>query len=248
MRITQLPLVVNLDSVIQSILVEDEAHVGRQGPRTAEHVLGTRVSELRRARGWPQEELARRMRDAGFTWRQTTVAKTEKADRPVRVNEAAALARLFETTIEQLTTPGQPLIDRLEKARQELIVLEADAKRAALEAEQKGAQQNFLRNQVEAIEALIVFWREQTVAALTDAVPRVRNWSPGWLVLLAEAGIPREVAETAEQKAADQFKSTEPPVEEPGGEYFNWLVAMNIVEWFKSSGGGEDHGKHPEAS
>ena len=74
---------------------------------TAEQVLGKRVAELRQARGWSQDELARRMTDAGFHWRQTTVAKTEKADRPVRVNEAATLMQLFGVDIDYLVTSHQ---------------------------------------------------------------------------------------------------------------------------------------------
>lgn len=44
------------------------------------------------------------MIDVGHSWRQTTVAKTEAADRPIRVNEAAALAGVFGITINDLLT------------------------------------------------------------------------------------------------------------------------------------------------
>jgi transcriptional regulator with XRE-family HTH domain len=62
---------------------------------TAERKFGERVKELRNRRGWSQEKLADLMSAAGFPWRQTTTAKTEAADRPVRVSEVAALARIF---------------------------------------------------------------------------------------------------------------------------------------------------------
>lgn len=62
------------------------------------------MKSLRIARGWPQQELATRMSDEGFSWRQTTVAKTEAADRPIRVNEAAALAGIFGITLNDLLT------------------------------------------------------------------------------------------------------------------------------------------------
>ena len=42
-----------------------------------------------------QQAVASRMVDAGHSWRQTTVAKTERAARPIRVNEVASLARIF---------------------------------------------------------------------------------------------------------------------------------------------------------
>ncbi|WOX09164.1 helix-turn-helix transcriptional regulator [Streptomyces sp. N50] len=71
---------------------------------TAEDVVGRRVKALRLARGWSQQELATRMKDQGQPWRQTTVAKTEAADRPIRVNEAASLAAVFGITISDLLT------------------------------------------------------------------------------------------------------------------------------------------------
>jgi len=49
-----------------------------------------------------QQAVADAMVEAGFTWRQTTVAKTEAAERPVPVAELVALARLFETPIPEL--------------------------------------------------------------------------------------------------------------------------------------------------
>jgi hypothetical protein len=42
------------------------------------------------------------MQLAGFKWGQTTVAKTEGGTRPVRVNEAVALAACFGLTINEL--------------------------------------------------------------------------------------------------------------------------------------------------
>jgi transcriptional regulator with XRE-family HTH domain len=71
---------------------------------TAEDVVGRRVKSLRSARGWSQQELATRMSDRGFSWRQTTVAKTEAADRPIRINEAQGLAVVFGITVNDLLT------------------------------------------------------------------------------------------------------------------------------------------------
>lgn len=44
------------------------------------------------------------MSDRGFSWRQTTVAKTEAADRPIRINEAQGLAIVFGITVNDLLT------------------------------------------------------------------------------------------------------------------------------------------------
>lgn len=96
---------------LTSIPVEDQTQSTEDAPRTvgdalgtAEDVVGRRVKALRVARGWSQQELATRMRDQGQPWRQTTVAKTEAADRPIRVNEAASLAAVFGITVGDLLT------------------------------------------------------------------------------------------------------------------------------------------------
>ena len=69
---------------------------------TAEVVFGARLRALRRSQGVTQAELAGEMRRAGFNWHQTTVAKTEAAQRPVRVNEANHAAAIFGVSLIEL--------------------------------------------------------------------------------------------------------------------------------------------------
>ena len=64
-----------------------------------EQMFGARVKQLRKARGWTQDELARRLTAAGFPTGQTTVAKMESGDRPTSVGEIATIAELFETPV-----------------------------------------------------------------------------------------------------------------------------------------------------
>lgn len=109
--------------------------IGAPLPDRAEAVLGERVRELRRARGWSQDELARRMRSAGFSWLQSTVAKTEAADRPIRVDEAASLATILGVDIADLIRPAvHPSAQRIQQLTAEKRVLESDylSKRNAL--------------------------------------------------------------------------------------------------------------------
>ena len=55
------------------------------------------------------------MLGAGFSWQQSTVAKTEAAARPVRVDEAAALAGIFGVTVDDLVRPElHPLTTRIQ--------------------------------------------------------------------------------------------------------------------------------------
>ncbi|GAA1082999.1 hypothetical protein GCM10009648_21710 [Tsukamurella spumae] len=61
-----------------------------------EAAFGAKVKQWRRGRGWSQDELASRMTELGFDMHQTTVAKIESGNRPLRVAEAAALAHIFD--------------------------------------------------------------------------------------------------------------------------------------------------------
>ncbi|MGW6003569.1 helix-turn-helix domain-containing protein [Oerskovia enterophila] len=42
--------------------------------------------------GWSQQELAEALRDAGVSSHQTTVAKVERGERPLKMTEAVAVA------------------------------------------------------------------------------------------------------------------------------------------------------------
>ena len=59
---------------------------------------------FRQARGLSQQQVADAMVGLGFSWRQTTVAKTEAAERPVPVGEVVALAGLLGVGIHDLLT------------------------------------------------------------------------------------------------------------------------------------------------
>lgn len=73
---------------------------------TPEQVFGARLRDLRQQHLLSQRQVAEAMVEQGFSWRQTTAAKTEAAERPVPIGEAVALARLFGTTVSDLTSDG----------------------------------------------------------------------------------------------------------------------------------------------
>jgi transcriptional regulator with XRE-family HTH domain len=112
--------------------------------RDPERLAGQQLRRLRIAREWTQEDVAQRMRTAGYaSWHQTTIAKIEGAQRPLRVRELVALAGVFGIAPSDLLSPAgwnlQTLEDieaelpQLEAAREELI-LKAAAADEALEA------------------------------------------------------------------------------------------------------------------
>ena len=63
-------------------------------------LTGARVRELRTRRDMHQAVLALAMRRSGFRWHQQTVARVEAGSRPVRLNEATALAEIFGVPLE----------------------------------------------------------------------------------------------------------------------------------------------------
>ncbi len=70
-----------------------------------ERVIETLI-DLREERGWSQSELARKMVDAGWPkYTQMTVSRTEKGERPIRLDEADALASVFGIDLYNLWTP-----------------------------------------------------------------------------------------------------------------------------------------------
>ncbi len=115
---------------------------------TPEELAGDEVRRLRLARRWSQEEVARRMSAAGHgNWHQTTVGKTELATRPLRLNEAVALAGLFEIPVTQLIAPItlkaediQAELDTLEERWAELQAAHRTAQAQHAEAVQAAYQ------------------------------------------------------------------------------------------------------------
>lgn len=84
-------------------------HNPRDHVKSTEERFGTRVRALREATGMPQAHIARVLTVShGLKWDQSTVARTEAAQRPIRLIEAAALAEVF----------GVPLGDLLDDFRE----------------------------------------------------------------------------------------------------------------------------------
>lgn len=81
--------------------------------------------DLREERGWSQSELARRMVDAGWPkYTQMTVSRTEKGERPIRLNEAESLAEVFGIDLYNLWIPRQ--LRRYGAANEQVLRLAAE--------------------------------------------------------------------------------------------------------------------------
>lgn len=59
---------------------------------TVPTATGAAIRKKREELGWSQQELAEALKDAGVSWHQTTVAKVERGERPLKMTEAVAVA------------------------------------------------------------------------------------------------------------------------------------------------------------
>jgi transcriptional regulator with XRE-family HTH domain len=97
MRLVGVTLPVNLAEHVPLTAMDD-------GDKTPEEIVGANIKAMRSQLGLTQAELAEAMQGLGYSWIQTTVAKTEAADRPLRVNEVADLAQILGTRLPDLVS------------------------------------------------------------------------------------------------------------------------------------------------
>jgi transcriptional regulator with XRE-family HTH domain len=90
-----------------NILIRYGGHMVAYEPDSLpEAELAQRLRGLRAQRRWSQADLAQLMSDGyGLRWHQTTIAKIEAGQRPIGLNEAAALAQVFEIPGSELLMP-----------------------------------------------------------------------------------------------------------------------------------------------
>lgn len=67
-----------------------------------ERLVTDRLSARREEIGATQREVAERMQQSGHDWHHTTVLRTEKGQRPLRVAELASLATALHTSMADL--------------------------------------------------------------------------------------------------------------------------------------------------
>lgn len=71
------------------------AESGRASMLYLERVMCDKFRMLREERGWSQKDLAEKVREYGFDFHQSTIAKLESGARPLRVAEMYALSHVF---------------------------------------------------------------------------------------------------------------------------------------------------------
>jgi membrane protein involved in colicin uptake len=81
------------------------------------------------------------MSEYGYDWHQTTVGRVETATRPLRLNEAVALAALFEIPVTQLIAPAE----RVDEANLDAEIGETRERWAEAVAASEGARADAAR-------------------------------------------------------------------------------------------------------
>lgn len=83
--------------------------MGYQAAGTINETFGQRVRDIRQQLGLSQRQVATMMASThGTPWHQTTVAKTETGERPVKLSEAVALATAFGVPVADLLADAGP--------------------------------------------------------------------------------------------------------------------------------------------
>ena len=75
----------------------------RQLPAPWEENFRANLVRLREGAGMTQTDLARALRDYGLAFHQQTVQRIEAGDRPLRLNEAIAVSKIFQQSLEGMT-------------------------------------------------------------------------------------------------------------------------------------------------
>lgn len=113
--------------------------MNNQRESIVEQVVGRRVAALRRARDWSQAELGERLAAFGLPMTQPVVWKLERGQRPLRVSEVDALARIFDLPlVAMLDTTGD--MAREETLSERVRLSAAGAADARLRVEQQEAR------------------------------------------------------------------------------------------------------------
>lgn len=113
-------------------MANEQATVAGNGRPDPEVQAGRALRRLRTARGWSQEEVARRMKAYGYDFHQTMIAKIEAAQRPIRVRELADFAALYGVEAHELIYPPA---GSLKEAAKEISALRGQLQEVTARAE-----------------------------------------------------------------------------------------------------------------
>lgn len=127
----------------------EKRELAEANAREVRRIFGVTVRNIRKLRGWSQEELARQLSEIGVTMHQTTVAKMENGARPTSVDELVLVARVLGVRPADLTPPEDPDRENVRGRLAELKAIndEIRQRRATVEAITEGLEELIARRE-----------------------------------------------------------------------------------------------------
>lgn len=166
--------------------------MGKQS--AAETRFRERVEEERRRRKWSRADLAKMLQNKGFEHIYTsTVAKIEYGERSVRIDEATAIADLFDVPLDVLlgrtTGPESDLAQRLRTVRETTALFEFQLQ-GLLQGLDDRWHDLYVGAEFEGRELLHADFRIATNALIEarDALGRLTRWRPKRELPMGETG------------------------------------------------------------
>ncbi|MDX3747489.1 helix-turn-helix transcriptional regulator [Streptomyces sp. AK08-02] len=137
-----------------------------QPPHDPERVIGREMRRIRERMGLTQLEVAERMLKNGFRFHQTQIAKMERGERPIRVNEWIAIATALGTSVQDMLASeiGARIGESPEKP---LNLAELERERDAVHQRLRAAEDQLARARDQATATRLA--RDVAEAAARDA-------------------------------------------------------------------------------
>ncbi|MEU6039766.1 helix-turn-helix transcriptional regulator [Actinomadura sp. NPDC047616] len=110
-----------------------------------EIVFAQRAREVREKLGMSQTQLSTALRLKGVKIDPTSITRLEKGTRGIRLDEAVAIARVFDRTVDEMLRPALPPEEQLREAEKQADVARWRAARAVAEMEVAWARLSRLR-------------------------------------------------------------------------------------------------------
>lgn len=169
-------------------------------------IFGARVRDLRTSRGWNQDELAEQLgRIMGKKYDPTTITRLEKGRRPVSLQEAAAITRIFGSKLQDMLSGDLPEMQQwLAQTKSDLPELQVDLRNLESKVKTQQDRIQMTQERITALELLIEYRETQNEVSLRDgarAAVRSTMGSDCGTELLRAAGLPAEVIEQADSES-----------------------------------------------
>jgi transcriptional regulator with XRE-family HTH domain len=194
--------------------VKDRASTGSGRRVDPEEQAGKALRQLRQARNWSQQEVAVRMAAFGYDFHQTTIAKIEAAQRPLRVRELADFAALYGVGVQELVYASALTLTEIDQVIEEVEVqLRSAQAGAAVAAQDVAAARTAARDAEMANQAALA--NITVLAGRLDALKADREKLRGWNADSDSVTKQPDIAGTAETRQPEVMSVTSAAEDSP---------------------------------